>query len=160
MITAALNQQPLGYWPNTDDHWAPCLMYSHLAGPKSWLRVCFVSGRGLLFKNLRLLWVRSGSAMGLLGSALEVRFKHWSLFFLPPVSPPLAYSKYTCRDVWLSFSSNLRVCFLNRGLPSMSAQGQHGFCLGSYLGPPKQTRSKPWADTENRPEVWLGYAFC
>lgn len=89
------------------------------ADQKSWPQVYFVPPQGysqkripqgLLLQNLHLLWVYSGSTQSLLlvysGPALRVRITQWwdrLTFFLPPVSPPLVYSKYTSRDMW-SFS--------------------------------------------------------
>lgn len=60
-----------------------------------------------------------GFALGLVGSALGLLVvSFWDplyvlkcladpSLFLPPVSPPVVYSKYTCRYIWSFFSSDL-----------------------------------------------------
>lgn len=144
--------------------WQHCVHYPYStnqtqpntkADPKSWLWVCFVSCQGLLFKNLHLFWVCSGSAMGLLG----IRGPLYALKCDRLLACLLAYSKYTCKDIQSFFSSDLRIWFWSWGLLShvlsVSAWGLLGVSSESAIADLKQTlgrhRKQAWG------LVWVNY---
>lgn len=56
-------------------------------------------------------------------------------------------SKYTCSDILLFFSL-LLISLSAFYVRSSFDFGQPGVCLGSFLGPPMQTRSRLWARTQ------------
>lgn len=116
------------------------------ADPWGLLRAFSGSASSKFASALGILWVHSESAIGVL------RAPSWGplytlvwdrlAFFLPPVSPSIVYSKYTCRDIWSFFSSHLRVCFWNQVCFLCSIWGLLEISSRSAIADPKQALNR------------------
>lgn len=109
---------------------------------------CLGSGRVLFFFNFASALICLGSNMSLLrvsslGPLYALKCEaNPRLFILPPVSPPLVFSKYICTDIWSFFSrdySEIGVCLL---CPLWVSLGLLGVSYGSTIADPKQTLCK------------------